>query len=98
MDISKVTTLCKLLESLFIVGSNVPDLKGDAVKVQAIVATTFAFCYMWAIGGNIADNNWDSFDTFIRQQFEDCADCKVNLQQGFAWNTCLIIVIKNFRT
>jgi dynein heavy chain len=83
--VSKVTTLCKLLESLLIVGPNVPELRGEMVKVQALVATTFAFCYMWSIGGNIAENNWDAFDTFLRQQFEDCADCKVRVMSLFVF-------------
>ena len=76
VDISKVVTLCKLLESLLLVSNNV-DLKADAPKLNPIVCSTFVFCYLWAIGGNITDTYWDAFDSFVRRQFEDTNDAKV---------------------
>lgn len=76
MDISKVTTLCRLLESLLFRRGG-PDLNQDMNKLNPILCTTFVFCYLWCIGGNITENNWDAFDTFVRQQFEDNGDAKV---------------------
>jgi len=83
VDISKVVTLCKLLESLFFVSKGV-DLKADAAKLNPIVCSTFVFCYLWSIGGNITDTYWDAFDSFVRRQFEDTNDAKV---------TCAVVVI-----
>ncbi len=71
-----MATLCKLLESLVLSGGG-PDLRADPTKLHPLLCTTFVFCYLWSIGGNVVDNNWDAFDTFVRQQFEDNGDAKV---------------------
>ena len=76
MDISKVVTLCKLLESLLLVSKSV-DLNAEASKLNPIICSTFVFCYLWSIGGNITDTYWDAFDSFVRRQFEDTPDAKV---------------------
>jgi len=76
VDISKVVTLCKLLESLLLVSKGV-DLNADAAKLNPIICSTFVFCYLWSIGGNIVDTHWDAFDSFVRHQFEDTPDAKV---------------------
>ena len=78
VDFSKVVTLCKLLEALVLGSSGQIDLSMDPAKLHPILCTTFIFCYLWAIGGNIIDANWDAFDTFIRQIFEDNPDAKVS--------------------
>ena len=76
VDISKVATLCKLIDAL-VLAKGGPDLKQDPTKLHPLLCTAFVFCYLWSVGGNIMDNNWDIFDTFIRQQFEDNPDAKV---------------------
>ncbi|CAM5115591.1 unnamed protein product [Eretmochelys imbricata] len=76
VDISKVTTLCCLLESLLF-GKGGPDLKMDQSKLKTIVCQTFVFCYLWSLGGNLMENYWDVFDTFVRQQFEDNPEAKL---------------------
>ncbi|PIN96877.1 hypothetical protein AB205_0080180, partial [Aquarana catesbeiana] len=75
VDISKVTTLCCLLESLLL-GKGGPDLMMDQTRLNSIVCQTFVFCYVWSVGGNLTENYWDAFDTFIRQQFEDNPEAK----------------------
>ena len=75
-DLAKVVALCKLLECLVLLPGNV-DTRQDPAKLHPLVATTFAFCYLWSIGGNIVDSNWDSFDTFMRGIFDDCPEIKV---------------------
>ncbi|KAK3599709.1 hypothetical protein CHS0354_037182 [Potamilus streckersoni] len=75
-DISKVVTLCKLMESLLFSRGG-PNLQQDVQKLHPLICATFVFCYLWAIGGNIRDTNWDSFDSFIRQMFEDSGDAKL---------------------
>ena len=76
VDISKVVTLCKLLESLLLVSKAV-DLTIDSAKLNPIICSTFVFAYLWSIGGNIIDTYWDTFDSFVRRQFEDTPDAKV---------------------
>ncbi|XP_060619679.2 dynein axonemal heavy chain 6 isoform X2 [Anolis sagrei] len=76
VDISKVTTLCCLLESLLL-GKGGPSMKLEQSRLNSLICQTFVFCYLWSVGGNLAENFWDGFDTFIRQQFEDNADAKL---------------------
>ena len=56
-----------------------PDLSADALKLHPLICTTFVFCYLWSIGGNIIDSNWDAFDTYVRKQFDENGDAKVNI-------------------
>ena len=76
VDISKVVTLCKLLESLLIVSKSV-DLNAEAPKLNPIICSTFVFCYLWSIAGNIVDTHWDAFDSFMHRQFDENNDAKV---------------------
>ncbi|KAM4809142.1 dynein axonemal heavy chain 6 [Rhinophrynus dorsalis] len=76
VDISKVNTLCCLLESLLL-GKGGPDLKMDPSRLNSIICQTFVFCYLWSVGGNLTENYWDAFDTFVRQQFEDNPEAKL---------------------
>ncbi|XP_064174621.1 dynein axonemal heavy chain 6 isoform X1 [Anguilla rostrata] len=73
VDISKVTTLCCLLEALLL-GPGGPNLRLGLNKLNSVLCQTFVFCYLWAVGGNLTDSCWDDFDNFIRQQFEDNND------------------------
>ena len=77
VTLAKVVTLCKLFECLVITQKNV-DLSQDANKIHPIIATTFAFCFLWAIAGNIIDSNWDAFDTFMRNMFDATPEIKVS--------------------
>ncbi len=76
IDFGKISTLGSLLDSLLLYNKDV-DMKLDEPKMKATICTTFVFCYVWAIGGNLNANSWDSFDTFVRNQFEDNSDAKV---------------------
>ncbi|XP_071825285.1 dynein axonemal heavy chain 6-like isoform X2 [Apostichopus japonicus] len=84
VDISKVTTICCLLESLLFV-ENKLDLKMDQAKLHPYICSTFIFCYIWSVAGNLMENCWDSFDSFVRNQFEDNADAKLPVQ-GDLWS------------
>ncbi|KAL8568337.1 Dynein heavy chain 6, axonemal [Nucella lapillus] len=77
VDVSKVVTLCKLMEALLFPARGGPDMKGESVKLHVLVCTTFVFCYIWAVGGNILEKYWDPFDTFVRNQFEDNGEAKL---------------------
>ncbi|XP_072114311.1 dynein axonemal heavy chain 6 isoform X1 [Mobula birostris] len=84
VDISKVTTLCCLLESLLL-GKYGPDLSMDASQLNGVITQTFVFCYIWSIGGNLTEDHWDNFDTFVRHQFEDHPEAKLPTS-GDLWN------------
>ncbi|KAI4873222.1 hypothetical protein NFI96_025127 [Prochilodus magdalenae] len=76
VDISKVTTLCCLLEALLF-SEDSPSLNMDSSRLNSVLCQTFIFCYLWAVGGNLTDSCWDAFDSFVRQQFEDNSDAKL---------------------
>nr|XP_004029568.4 dynein axonemal heavy chain 6 [Gorilla gorilla gorilla]XP_055234907.1 dynein axonemal heavy chain 6 [Gorilla gorilla gorilla] len=84
VDISKVTTLCCLLESL-ILGKDGVNLAMEQTKLNTILCQTFVFCYLWSLGGNLTENYYDSFDTFIRTQFDDNPDARLP-SSGDLWS------------
>ncbi|XP_004388305.1 dynein axonemal heavy chain 6 [Trichechus manatus latirostris] len=84
VNISKVTTLCCLLESL-ILGKDGINLTMEQTKLNTVLCQTFVFCYLWSVGGNLSENYWDSFDTFIRTQFEDNPDARLP-SSGDLWS------------
>nr|XP_019611948.1 PREDICTED: dynein heavy chain 6, axonemal [Rhinolophus sinicus] len=84
VDISKVTTLCYLLESL-ILGKDAVNLTMEQAKLNTVLCQTFVFCYLWSLGGNLTENYWDSFDTFIRTQFDDNPDARLP-SSGDLWS------------
>ncbi|XP_072807660.1 dynein axonemal heavy chain 6 isoform X4 [Vicugna pacos] len=84
VDISKVTTLCCLLESLML-GRDGINLTVEQTKLNTILCQTFIFCYVWSLGGNLTENYWDSFDTFIRTQFDDNPDARLP-SSGDLWS------------
>ncbi|KAM3623278.1 uncharacterized protein V6R79_009492 [Siganus canaliculatus] len=81
VDISKVTTLCCLLEALLL-EEGVPDLEMESVDLNEVLCQTFIFCYLWALGGNLATSDRNAFDTFVKEQFQlNCED-----MQGTLWS------------
>ncbi|XP_012945206.1 dynein heavy chain 6, axonemal [Aplysia californica] len=82
VDISKVVTLCRLLEALIFPARGGLDFNLEQVKLHMLVAQTFVFSYLWAIGGNLTENYWDPFDTFVRSQFDDLGEAKVSEGEG----------------
>ena len=76
VDVAKITTLCSLLESLLIINKDI-DARLEEGKLKVAISTTFAFCYVWSIGGNLKSANWDMFDTFVRNQFDENPDAKL---------------------
>uniref|UniRef100_A0A2K6FZX0 Dynein axonemal heavy chain 6 n=1 Tax=Propithecus coquereli TaxID=379532 RepID=A0A2K6FZX0_PROCO len=84
VDISKVTTLCCLLESL-ILGKEGVNLTVEQSKLNTVLCQTFVFCYLWSLGGNLTENYWDSFDTFVRTQFDDNPDARLP-SSGDLWS------------
>lgn len=84
VSISKVTTLCSLLESLLL-GENILNFAMEQTKLNTVICQTFVFCYLWSLGGNLTENCWDSFDTFVRAQFDDNPDSRLP-SSGDLWS------------
>ncbi|XP_053711973.1 dynein axonemal heavy chain 6-like isoform X3 [Synchiropus splendidus] len=84
VDISKVHTLCSLLEALLL-GKKGPDLKMDAEKLNSLLTQTFVFSYLWAVGGNLNSAHWPDFDSFVKKQFSDREEIQV-LNNTPLWN------------
>ncbi|KAB1256908.1 Dynein heavy chain 6; axonemal [Camelus dromedarius] len=57
----------------------------EQTKLNTILCQTFIFCYVWSLGGNLTENYWDSFDTFIRTQFDDNPDARLP-SSGDLWS------------
>ncbi|TDH16419.1 hypothetical protein EPR50_G00020980 [Perca flavescens] len=85
VDISKVTTLCSLLEALLL-GEGGPDLQMDSKLLNSVLCQTFIFCYLWAVGGNLVSSHWDAFDNFIKQQFEGNSNATLP-RDGTLWSS-----------
>ena len=47
------------------------------MRLQNSVTLAFVFCYMWAVAGNLPGKFFDTFDSFVRNQFEDNQDIRV---------------------
>lgn len=45
--------------------------------MKNLLCPTFIFCYLWAIGGNLSCTHWENFDNFIKKQFEENRNAKV---------------------
>jgi len=67
---AKVATLCSLVEAI-LKDPKTPQLSLDPTKSNQILAGIFAFAYTWSIAGNLTEEGWESWDTFIREQLED---------------------------
>lgn len=76
VDAGKISALCSLIDSYLTIGKDV-DLKLEETKLKSVICTTFAFCYVWAVGGNLKSTSWDAFDSFVRGQFEENPDAKL---------------------
>ncbi|EDV29711.1 uncharacterized protein TRIADDRAFT_18356 [Trichoplax adhaerens] len=73
--ISKICTLCSLLESLL--QTDGLDLSVEPHKIHPLICTVFVFCYMWSIGGNLLEEYLDKFDSFARDLFSETNDVKL---------------------
>ncbi|XP_051939159.1 dynein axonemal heavy chain 6 isoform X1 [Hippocampus zosterae] len=84
VDISKVCTLCSLMEALLL-GKDGPDFNMDSKRLTDVLCQTFIFCYLWAVGGNLPCGHWDDFDNFVREQFKDNNNAKLPTN-GALWD------------
>ena len=66
VDISRVTTLCQLLEGLLCSEKNKVDWKAEASKLHPLISTTFLFSYVWSLGGNLVEKSLELFENYVR--------------------------------
>ena len=73
---AKVQTVALLFQSLvFTTGG--PDLQSDPLRLHCLLATIFAWCLVWGLGGNLEESYNDKFDSFVKDLLSDCPDVKV---------------------
>ena len=65
-----------LFESL-VFGPGGPDLQSDPLRLHSFLATIFAWCLVWGLGGNLDESCIDKFDSYIKDLLSDCPDIKV---------------------
>jgi len=68
-DVNLVASMCSWIQALAGAGKGL-DLSKDISEIRLQVKNIFGYAYVWGIGGNIDSENWDAFDTFVREQFE----------------------------
>lgn len=72
-------TLSKLFESLLCKDPKRVDWKAETSKLHPLLCTTFLFCYVWALGGNLVQKSMDSFENFVRDVFSETHDVKARV-------------------
>ncbi|KAJ3105519.1 Dynein heavy chain 6, axonemal [Phlyctochytrium planicorne] len=70
VNINLVISLCNLLGTFLNRTGGDIDFHSDYSDLRTILGHIFVFCFVWSIGGNIADGVQDFFDSFVRDLFE----------------------------
>ncbi|OAJ44270.1 hypothetical protein BDEG_27524 [Batrachochytrium dendrobatidis JEL423] len=66
VDLNLVASLCKLLRT-YINRTKEIDFKASILEIKPLFSNIFLFCFIWSIGGNLADGYQELFDTFMRE-------------------------------
>ncbi|XP_075229380.1 dynein heavy chain at 16F [Lycorma delicatula] len=82
VDISKVSMLCSLMESL-LTEPGVIDKNLDKSRLKTLICQIFIFSYLWALGGNLIDESQEKFDHFVNEQFEEHPDAHLTPNSDF---------------
>jgi dynein heavy chain, axonemal len=69
VNFSLVVSLCNLITT-FVNDTKGIDFNMNFLNLKGLFCHIFLFCYMWSIGGNVADGFQDKFDTHIREMLE----------------------------
>lgn len=75
MDISKADMLCALLQSILSEPGAI-ERTVELSKVKTFVTQAFVFAYLWAVGGNAIDSSRDTFELYVRDQFDTNPDAR----------------------
>ncbi|CAG9860518.1 unnamed protein product [Phyllotreta striolata] len=80
VDISKVSMVCSLIESILRMPGAMEKI-GEKSKVRNFLCQTFIMGYMWGLAGNLTDVSREKFEAKASDQFGENPDAKV--QSGF---------------
>ncbi|KAH9277041.1 hypothetical protein BASA83_000559 [Batrachochytrium salamandrivorans] len=69
VDLNLVSSLCKLIHT-YINRTKEIDFNAPEPESKTLFLNIFLFCYIWSIGGNLADGYQDHFDTFMREMLD----------------------------
>lgn len=61
--------ICALLESILLEPGSV-DKTADRSRVKTFLIQSFIFSYIWGIGGNVIDAYRETFELFVKEQFD----------------------------
>ncbi|KAI8620571.1 dynein heavy chain and region D6 of dynein motor-domain-containing protein [Chytriomyces sp. MP71] len=94
VNFNLVVSLCKLI-SCFVENPEV-NFTQQSSDIKVLFSHIFVFCYVWSIGGNLADGNQDLFDTFIRDTLEAKPIADVSLPSMSIFNYYVQIKRRTF--
>jgi dynein heavy chain, axonemal len=63
-DLNLVTSLCRLVRTFL--NKKELDLKKPINETKTVLTNVFVFCFVWSIGGNLADGCQEAFDTWLK--------------------------------
>lgn len=69
--------MCKLLE-VSLTHDGAPEMEGEILKLQPILAISFVFAFLWGLAGNVTGERAADVDSLIRNIFEDCSEARVS--------------------
>ncbi|KAL1130882.1 hypothetical protein AAG570_012123 [Ranatra chinensis] len=76
VEISKISMQCAIMNSVLTMPGIISKYT-DWGTVKTILYQVFIFGYLWALGGNLTDTSRESFETFIRTQFDDVGEARL---------------------
>lgn len=79
VDISKITMLCSLVESLIKEsgpGQGLGVITGDKSKARIYVCQIFIWSALWSIGGNLLQSSREKLQDVFKETFEELPESK----------------------
>lgn len=95
VDLNLVISLCRLL-STYIFQNVTIDFNMPANDLKNLFSHLFVFCFVWSIGGNLADGQQDGFDTFFRDLIDTTPIDGVTLPANSLFSYFIDMQIKTF--
>lgn len=77
VDFNLVSSLCRLIQT-FLIRKTEIDFKMLTGDLKSLFSNIFAFSFVWSLGGNLADNYHDTFDTFVHELFDASTYFEIN--------------------
>ncbi|XP_025191999.1 LOW QUALITY PROTEIN: dynein heavy chain 6, axonemal-like [Melanaphis sacchari] len=72
VEISKVTMMCSIIESLLSDSDNFNiETETEKFKIQNYILQSFIFSYLWSLGSNLVDSSQNKFENLVFNQFEN---------------------------